>query len=145
MTRGRVVEFVGVSTDPGRGVREGVGPYEFVTDAGVHVYLHDADFLGLVWLPNATARFYFVYDPETAPLFAVKETPVIELTFSQAQVLFWETDSDALRDTEWHGQVSVFAWDGGDGFDLTTYTLHLSFTAARMEARLLAAVPSGIN
>ena len=144
MTNRRVTEFVGVSTDPRGGVRTGVGPYEFFTDGGVRVSLHDADFLGLMWLPGATARFYFVYDSEWTPSEA-KESPVIELTFSQVQVFLWETDSAALRDTEWHGQVSGFAWDGRDGFDLSTFTLHLSFSAARMEAGLLVEAPSGLS
>lgn len=144
MTNRGVTEFVGVSTDPRSGVLKGVGPYEFFTDRGVRVFLHDADFLGVLWLPGATARFYFVYDSEWTPREA-KESPVIELSFSQVRVLLWETDSAALPDTEWHGQVSGFAWDGGDGFDLWTFTLHLSFTAARMEARLLVEAPGGLS
>ena len=140
-----VAEFAGVSTEPGRGVRAGGGPYEFFTDEGVHVYLHDADFLGLMWLPGATTRFYFAYDSQTGPLYRAEATPVIELTFSQVDVALWETDSDALPDSQWHGQVSGFAWDGGDGFDLTSFTLHLAFAAARMDARLLAAVPSALR
>jgi hypothetical protein len=141
----RVTQFEGVSADPGRGIREGVGPYEYFTPQGAHVYLHDADFLGLVWLPGATLRFYFIYDRETAPLYGAKDTPVIELTFSRVEVHIWETDMDALPEAEHQGQVSTFSWDTGDGFDLITYTLHLSFAAARMEARLLAAVPGGLG
>jgi len=38
----RVTEFGGVSVEPGRGIREGVGPYEYFTPDGAHVYLHDA-------------------------------------------------------------------------------------------------------
>ena len=141
MTYRRVAEFVGVSTEPGRGIRAGVGPYEFFTDGGVHVYLHDADFVGLIFLPEATGRFYFRYDSQTAPHYGAEATPVVELTFSHVGPCLWETDLEALPDTEHRGQVSVFAWDTGDGFDLITYALHLSFAAARMEARLLAAAP----
>ena len=140
MTSRGVAEFVGVSREPGRGIREGVGPYEFFTPDGVLVYLHDTHFRGLVWLPGAEARFYFVFDPEWTPAGA-KSTPVIELTFSKMQVSLWETDMDAIEPTESRGQVSDFAWDGGHGFDLSTFTLHLSFSAARMEARLLEALP----
>jgi hypothetical protein len=140
-----VTEFGGVSIEPGRGIREGVGPYEYFTPDGAHVYLHDADFLGLVWAPDATLRFYFSYDGETAPLYGAKDTPVIELTFSRVEVHAWETDLGALPETEHHGQVSTFSWDSGDRFDVITHPLHLSFAAAHLDARLLAAPPSGIG
>ena len=142
---GRVTEFEGVSVEPGRGIRDGVGPYEFFTPDGAHVYLHDADFLELAWLPDATLRFFFSYDGETAPLYGAKDTPVIELSFSQVEVQAWETDIDALAGSEHHGQVSTFSWDSADGFDVITYTLHVSFAAARMQARLLATVPHGVG
>ena len=144
MTRHRVADFVGVSTEPRRGVEKPVGPYEFFTDGGVHVYLHDADFLGLVWLPSGTFRFYFVYSAEWTPPEALA-TPVVELTFSEVEVSRWETDMDVLQDTEHGGQVSDFAWDGADGFDFSTFPLDLSFSAARMEARLLEAAPSALS
>lgn len=144
MTSIRVAEFVGVSTEPRRGVIEPVGPYEFFTDGGVHVYLHDADFIGLVWQPSGTFRFYFIYPAEWTPREALA-TPVVELTFSEVEVSRWETDMDVLQDTEHRGQVSDFAWDGGDGFDLSTFSLRLSFSAARMEARLLEAAPSPLS
>ena len=137
-----MTEFRGVSIEPGRGIREGVGPYEYFTPDAAHVYLHDADFLGLVWLPDANLRFYFSYDAETAPLYGAADSPVIELTFSRVEVHTWETDMDAVSDMEHQGQVSAFSWDTGNGFDVITYTLHMSFSAAGMEARLLTAVPS---
>lgn len=139
-----MAEFDGVSRVPGRGVRQGVGPYEFFTPDGVLVYLHDADFRGLVWLPCAEARFYFVFDGGWVPAGA-KSTPVIELTFSQMQVSLWETGVDAIEPTEWRGQVADFAWDGGVGFDLSTSTLHLAFSAARMGARLLEVLPDSLG
>lgn len=136
-------EFVGVSSEPGRGVEE-AGPYEFFTDAGVHVYLHDADFLGLVWHPEATMRLYFSYDQEWTPSDA-KDTPVVELIFSQVQVLQWQTDLDALSETEpVLGQVASFDWDGREGFDLATYTLNLSFSSRRMEVRLIPSAPQAL-
>lgn len=142
---GRATEFEGVSIEHGRGIRDGVGPYEFFTPDGAHVYLHDADFLGLVWLPDATLRFFFSYDGETAPLYGAKDTPVIELSFFHVELHAWETDIDALAEAEHHGQVSTFSWDNAHGFDMVTYALHVSFAAARMQARLLASVPHGLE
>jgi hypothetical protein len=78
-------------------------------------------------------------------LYGAKDPPVIEFTFSRVEVHTWETDVDALPDAARHGQVSTFSWDTADGFDVITYTLHLSFVSARMEARLLAAVPSDLG
>lgn len=140
----RVAELVGVTTEPGLGVVEGVGPYQFRTVDGVPVNLHECDFLGLLWLPDATARFYFVHDLEWTPVEALA-TPVVELSFSEFQVVFCELDAEAPPDSPWVGQVSSFSWDGGDAFDLTTFTLHLAFTAARMEVRLLATAASALT
>jgi len=141
----RVTEFLGVSTEPQRGVKEPVGPYEFFTETGVHVYLHDADFLGLAWQPDATLRLYFAHDPDWMPSGA-EATPVVELTFSGVQVLEWETDVEALSQTvPVLGQVSDFAWDGSDGFDLATFTLNLSFSAPRMAVRLLPSAPGELH
>lgn len=144
MTTRRVAEFLGVSTEPQRRVIEGVGPNEFFTDGGVPIRLHDADFLGVVWRPAATLHLYFVYDSAWTPAEA-SATPVIELTFSPVEVSLWETDVDALGDNQWHGQVSAFDWDGADGFELSTFTLHLAFSASRMEARMLAAAPTSLT
>ena len=90
---------------------------------------------------RAPRRYSFLYHSQWTPVEA-KGTPVIELTFLDVQMLPWKTDSDALRDPRWHGQVAAFTWDGADRFDLSTRTLDLSFAAARMEVRLLAAVPN---
>lgn len=144
MTSVRVAEFVGVSTEHRRGVMEPVGPYEFFTDNDVHVYLHDADLIGLVWQPSGKFRFYFIYPAEWTPREAL-DTPVVELTFSEVEVSRWETDMGVLQDMEHRGQVSDFAWDGADGFDLSTFSLRLSFSAARMEARVLEAPPDALS
>lgn len=137
-SRRPVTGFVGVSSDPGRGVLMGTGPYEFFTDDGARVSLHDADLLEVTWRPDATLRLHFVYDREWTPA-EVRATPVIELTFSGAQVLRWENEPDPQPDAL--GQVSAFDWDGRDRFDLSSSTLELSFTADRMTANLLPAVP----
>lgn len=122
-------------------MQEQIGPYEFSTEAGVRVYLHDADFLGLVWQPDATLRLYFPYDPDWTPPEA-KATPVVQLTFSQVQMLHWETDMEALSQSEpVLGRVSDFSWDGSDRFDLATFTLSLSFSAGRMAVRLVHSAP----
>jgi len=140
MGQRRVAEFYGVSRVLGRGVRRGVGPYEFFTDKGARVYLHDADLLEVTWRSDASLRFRFVYDPDWTPAEA-KDTPVIELSFQHVQVLRWDTDMQATEQSDFRGQVRDFAWDGFDGFTMASYTLDLDFTAARMSVVLRGAMP----
>jgi hypothetical protein len=142
MTEGSTcaTEFVGVSNEPGRGIGE-TGPYEFFTDTGVHVYLHDTDFLGLVWQPEGSMGLYFAYDKDWTPPEA-RATPVIELVFSHVQMTHWETDREALLETEPVArQVSGFDWDGRDTFDLATFSVNLSFSARHMRVRLAPSAP----
>jgi hypothetical protein len=139
-----VTEFYGVSSVPGRGVQSGVGPYEFFTDKGARVYLHDADLLEVTWRPDASLRFRFAYDPDWTPAEAT-DTPVIELSFQHVQVLRWETEMQATEQIDSRGQVRDFAWNGFDGFAMASYTLGLDFTAARMVVFLGPAGPSELR
>jgi len=140
MGQPRVTEFHGVLSVPGRGVQSRVGPYEFFTDKGARVYLHDADLLEVTWKPDASLRFRFAYDPDWTPAEAT-DTPVIDLSFQHVQVLRWETDMQATEQSDSRGQVRDFAWDGFDGFAMASYTLNLDFTAARM--RVVLGPPGG--
>lgn len=61
-----------------------VTPYEFLTNQGVRVYLHDTDHLGFE-RPSATdLTFYFAFDPEWTPKTA-RATPVVALAFADVQ------------------------------------------------------------
>lgn len=136
----RTTEFVGVSSEPGRDIEDS-GLYEFFTNTGVHIYLHDTDFLGIVWQPKATMCLYFSYDEDWTPPEA-QDTPVVELVFSDVQVLQWETDLGALSgDEPFLGEVSAFDWDGNEGFDLSAYNFALSFSARRVQVRLALSAP----
>lgn len=136
-------EFVGVSEEPGRGISS-TGPYEFFTDKGEHVYLHDMDFLGVAWRPVGTMQFYFRYAEDWTPA-EVRESPVVELTFHGVDVRHWATDLGEVSTSEALGQVSGFGWDGRDSFHLQTWTLSLAFASPRMEARFIAAAPDLID
>jgi hypothetical protein len=145
MSEPSVTQFDGVTTAAGRGVQKGVGPYEFFTDTGAHVYLHDADLLDVTWNPDASLRFRFAYDPDWTPEEA-KDTPVIELTFQQVQILRWDTDMQAATGGgDYLRQVRDFAWDGFDGFAMASYTVNLDFTAARMNVVLTAPRPDDLR
>jgi hypothetical protein len=136
-----VVDFVGVSQDPNRGIASGgSGLYEFWTDSDVPVRLHDANFCGFEYRlrprPSLTARFRYD-DPEFPPAEAVS-TPVIEIHFDDVHIRHWEDDEQALTEpSEYHGQVSAFDHDG-EWFDLQTFTLRLAFTAERVQVTLSA-------
>ena len=83
-----------MSGETGRGVLEGTGPYEFFTDDGARVFLHDADLVDVLWQPDASLRFRFVHDPEWTPPEAAA-TPVVELEFFGSRVLRWASADGA--------------------------------------------------
>ena len=135
-----VATFVGVSEDPQRGVHiEGIGLYEFWTDTGVPVRLHDMNFEGLDYRndPRPTLVLRFRYDePEWTPPEAIA-TPVVEMAFDDVRIRCWEDDTQALAGLDIpFGQVSTFDYDGRSEFDLQTYSMGLTFSAQRVRVRL---------
>ena len=140
-----MTRFVGVSAAPGEGIGEGVGPYEFFTDRGVRVFLHDTDYLGLRQTAAAELRLYFGFDPEWTPA-ELKDTSVVMLVFTDvdyrphpltAQRGSWADGPDRF--------VYSFDWDGSNGFALDTSEIKLAFTAAQMTVELLSAEPAGLQ
>ncbi len=90
------VEYEGIATS--RLERPDFTPYEFETDGGVWVRLHDMRFVGFDYLaqpPTLTMRFVYD-DPEWTPPGA-RTTPVAVFEFSGVQVWQWEDDHDLSR------------------------------------------------
>ena len=139
-----VAEFVGVTSEPGWGIGDSRGAssglYEFKTEAGVPVRLHDASFIGVDFragpTPLLVTRFLYE-DPKWTPAEA-RSTPLIKIQFEDVQISKWEQEPHAIDEpTEAIGQVSSFDYyEDVDAFDLQTYTLRLEFTAKRVEVTL---------
>lgn len=138
----QVTDFVGVSSDPGWGVTgrgtASPGLYEFKTDLGVPVRLHDATFLGFDFRVGAresgavqslTTRFVYD-DPEWTPPEAIA-APFIEFRFDDVHITHWEESPDLEEYA--NDQVSGFDYhEQDDSFDLQTYTMRLVFVAKRV-------------
>ena len=141
-------EFVGVTSDPERGVASGnTGLYEFWTDKDEHVYLHDTVLVALTYrpgpLPNLTSAFQYASEwvPEE-----LQGRPVVEISFQNVRVLQWEEDSEALAAMTSNpdaaaaaGQMSLLDWDGVRTFTLVTFAIEVVFTADRVHVRTTAA------
>ncbi|MGV9302515.1 hypothetical protein ACWDLG_03995 [Nonomuraea sp. NPDC003727] len=134
-----VTEFAGVTEDEDRGVTPKAGLYEFWTEEGAHVYLHDTDFTCLTYEPDRppVLELEFLYDPQWTPP-ELSKTPVVIFRFEDVRIV------ERCEDQEGHdcvtaqhdappGQVSCFDWDGNDLFVLDTFTLRLAFQARRAE------------
>lgn len=132
-----VTEFAGVTKDDHRGIGSKGGPYEFRTEEGAHVYLHDTDFRRLTYAPGrpSTLELEFVYDPVWTPP-ELSKTPVVVFRFEDVRLVEWHEDQEGHDCVAAHpeappGQVELFDWDGTDLFTLRTFTLRLVFHAPR--------------
>ena len=95
-TEAAPVEFVGIAASSLQ--RPDFTPYEFQTDEGVWVRLHDMQFVGLdyrVQPPTLTMRFLYD-DPEWTPPEA-RATPVAVFRFSDVHLWQWEDDYELLE------------------------------------------------
>jgi hypothetical protein len=131
------VEFSGIAAASLE--RSDFSPYEFQTDSGVWVRLHDMRFMGLDYrvLPS-TLTLRFVYDdPEWTPPDAM-ETPVAVFRFSGVQVWQWEDDFDLSETPQEHrGQVSDLGYYAPTNvFSLLTLNSSLLFSASRLAVEL---------
>ncbi|MER7503640.1 hypothetical protein AB0L05_15510 [Nonomuraea pusilla] len=133
-----VAEIIGVTKDPERGVTAKSGLYEFFTEAGGHVYLHDMSFTRLTYQPGRppVLELQFVYHPGWTPP-ELSATPVVTFGFEDVRVVEWREDLEghgcvAANPDAPPGQVDYFDWDGTDLFTLDSFTLHLAFQASRL-------------
>lgn len=130
-------EFAGVTKDKDRGITSKGGLYEFWTEEGAHVYLHDTDFRRLIYEPGRppTLELEFVYHPQWAPP-ELSKTPVVVFRFEDVRLVEWHEHQEghdhvnAAPDAP-PRQVEQFDWDGADLFTLGTFTLRLVFHAPR--------------
>jgi hypothetical protein len=125
-----ITEFTGVSTAAGRGIEAPGGPYEFDTEQGAHIYLHDTELtrLGYEVGPPSVLELHFVYDPA--------RTPIVVLRFEGVHILEWR-HTPAPPEAPL-GQVSTFDWYGADEFMLDTMSVRLEFHARRMHVTVRA-------
>jgi hypothetical protein len=131
------VEYAGIATSSLE--RHGFTPYEFQTDGGVWVRLHDMQIVGFdyrVQPPTLTMRFVYD-DPESTPPEA-RSTPVAVFRFSDVQVWQWEDDYDlAETPVDVRGQVSYLDYYGPTNvFSLGTVNTTLLFSTSRLAVHL---------
>ncbi|GIH90988.1 hypothetical protein ACFFMN_32360 [Planobispora siamensis] len=132
-----VTEFTGVTGDGDRGITSKGGLYEFWTDEGARICLHDTGFRRLTYEPGRPPmlELEFLYDPEWTPP-GLSKTPVVVFRFEDVRVVEWHEDQEghdcvrACPDAP-PGQVGQFDWDGTDLFTLDTFTVRLLFHARR--------------
>ncbi|MFG1947665.1 hypothetical protein [Nonomuraea sp. NPDC048826] len=132
-----VTEFAGASQDKNRGITSPGGLYEFWTEEGAHVYLHDTDFRRLTYKPGRppTLELEFFYPPQWTPP-ELSKTPVVLFRFEDVRLVEWHEDQEAAdlvaaSPDAPPGQVGQFDWDGTDMFTLDTLILRLLFHAQR--------------
>lgn len=139
------VELVGI--EQGDADPSAFYPYEFKTERGVWVRLHDMRYLGFEYEARSRAlTLRFLYDdPAWTPADALS-TPLARFQFEGVKVRQWE---DGMCEPEWpvgaRGQVSDLMLEpGGDRFFLDTYDTWLVFSARRLQVDLLPYVaPTG--
>ncbi|MGY2130526.1 hypothetical protein [Blastococcus sp. SYSU DS0617] len=114
-------------------------PYEFQTEGGVWIRLHEMQFVGFdyqVRPPTLTIRF--VYDePEWTPAEA-EATPVAVFRFSDVQVWQWEDEYDLFETpVDVRGQVrQLDYYPPTNTFSFCTLNTSLLFSAARLSVGL---------
>lgn len=135
-----VTHVVGVAPFPGRSV-ERFSPYEFLTDHGVRVSLHDTDYLGFDQPSPTDLTLYFAFDAEWIPE-AARDTPVVALAFKD--VCYRPHPLARTQPAEGDGPprfVYSLDWDGMDGFALDATETLLAFTSSLMTVTLLTDAP----
>jgi hypothetical protein len=131
---GPPVEYVGIA--PSDLKRPDFTPYEFQTDGGVWVRLHDMQFVGFdygVQPPTLTMRFVYDWTPPEA-----RTTPVAVFQFNGVQVWQWEDEYDVLETPlDVRGQVSYLDYHFPTNvFSLGTANTSLLFSARRLAVHL---------
>ena len=114
-------------------------PYEFQTESGAWVRLHDMQFLGFDYqVQPATMTLRFLYDdPGWTPPEA-RSTPLAVLRFIDVQVWQWEDDVDLFETpTEVRGQVGDLGFHAPTNvFSLETLSTSLLFSASQLMVEL---------
>lgn len=116
---------------------DAAGLYEFWTDRGEHVYLHDTDLCTITWRPGRQPSLVLVfeYDAQWLPS-ELGDRRFVSFSCDDVRILTWEEDTEAYEETgashqgpDGTGEVRAFDWDGQDFFALSTHLLYLRFRA----------------
>ncbi|MEV4113702.1 hypothetical protein [Nonomuraea sp. NPDC049695] len=93
-----MTEFAGVTKDKDRGITSRGGLYEFWTDGGAHIYLHDTDFRRLTYEPGRppTLELEFLYDPQWTPP-ELSKTPVVVFRFEGVRLVEWQDEAAGVH------------------------------------------------
>jgi hypothetical protein len=105
----------------------GLGLYEFWTDSGEHVWLHEMDFRGFTYAADPSPELRITFDWGDDPVPNSCAGPTVEFIFGDVRITEWDEFDDA-QDRQHVGQVTGFDYLNGD-FILQTYTMGLSFSA----------------
>lgn len=130
----RRAEITGLDSD--HPLNAGSDLYEFATDDGWEVHLHDASLEKLEWHVDGRLDVTFRYEspwnghPDERSL-------TVRLEFGSVQILQSESETNDDVPQENHGQVSELGWTGTDVFSLNTIELHLIFRSPRVHVRVV--------
>ncbi|GAA3087720.1 hypothetical protein JOF29_008155 [Kribbella aluminosa] len=121
-----------MSVDPRHDLASGgTGLFEFWTDQGVPVYLHDMDLSSAEVRPvDRVLVLQFEYTERPWTPAAAAPTPVVVMRFEGVTIRGW--NQEAAAPVHALGQVEDFEYDGEEAFKLTTCSAIMEFTAARL-------------
>ena len=123
--------FQGVAEDSSPAITptpQGAGLYEFWTESGKHVWLHDMDFRGFAYAAAPTPKLRITFDWGDTPVPESYAGPTVEFIFEDVRIIEWDDELSDDEDRRHSGQVAAFDYSNGV-FTLTTFTLSLTFSA----------------
>jgi hypothetical protein len=111
--------------DPARGMER--DPYEFWTDTGTHVAIHDMLLVEVSYSVGAAPELRLAFDwwQKAVP---DQYAGAVRLAFGDARILEWN-EKTGMVTREPAGQVSWFDYRGDGVFLLDTFTLSIAFAA----------------
>lgn len=130
-------EIVGVLDPHGEHVRGEL--YEFWTDGGLHVYLHDADLRRITYEPGRPPALAFEFLQEPLAL-SDQSWITVDFRFEDVRIHNWHDDPvghclASENDDASPGQVDGVYWNGQDYFTLDSFLVQVDFTAARVTVK----------
>ena len=136
----RVATFSGVSRE--EVLHAGTGLYEVISDAGVHVTLHETELVRMeLTAPQAQLTLWCRFHPAWVPAGA-EATPVVRLHFTDVAVERIEVEEegwDLSSGSDAH--VRLMDYEPSDWFRLQTSALLLDFRASSADLSLHSDVP----
>lgn len=124
--------FIGVSSDPTRGVEPilgGSGLYEFWTADERHVYLHDMHFRDMAYSAGPAPQLRMTFEWAEPPVPESYAGPVVELTFGDVRMCDWRENPDHSADRTGATEVTFFDYRADGVFWMLNHTVYLAFAA----------------